>query len=139
MAAASAEHQVADQRDVVVPGDWLAAAHAMGARLDDTPVARPTVNAHVEKAADEQAEEQCDEGFDHRVTRISVGQAGRGTLWVRRVGNPPWSAGWRGTLRVARSLPSCTTIEHFPAVMIPSMTRVRPGRPRECPPPYGPR
>src|ERR1035437_767954 len=44
----------------------------MGARFDDTPVARPTVNAHVEEAADEQAEQERDEGFDHRVTRPSM-------------------------------------------------------------------
>src|SRR5450759_5455568 len=44
----------------------------MGARFDDTPVARPTVNAHVEEAADEQAEQERDKGFDHRVTRPSM-------------------------------------------------------------------
>src|ERR1022692_1306892 len=87
MAAASAEQQVARQRDVVVPGDWPAAAHAMGARLDDTPVARPTVNAHVEKAADEEAEYQGEEGSDHRVTRTSMTR-GRGfspiCIWIIR-------------------------------------------------------
>ena len=46
-----------------------------------------------------------------------VGQVGRGTLWVRRFGNPPVrlvnrpaGAGCRGTLWVARRIPSCPTI-----------------------------
>ena len=50
---------------------------------------------------------------------IYVGQAGslRRTQGVPR--QPAWSAGNRGTLWVARSLPSCPTIEEFLAVLMP--------------------
>src|ERR1019366_10219062 len=90
--ACGGEHQVADQRDVVVPGDGPAAAHAMGARFDDTAVARPTVNAHVEEAADEQAEEERDDGFDHRGTGTSVSRVPCSGLVFRRTParTPAW-------------------------------------------------
>jgi hypothetical protein len=45
----------------------------MGAWFDDAAIARPAVNADVEKATDQEAEEEREEGFDHRVTRAGVG------------------------------------------------------------------
>src|ERR1019366_889990 len=58
----------------------------------------------------------------------SVGQVGRGTLWVRRVGNPPVAVcKWPGAgCQPARRIPSCPTTNAAALIAWP-------------PPPAGPR
>ena len=73
MAAAPAKDQVAEYGDVVVPGNALAATHAVRARLDDAAIARPAVDADVQEAAYQEAEEEGEQRFDHFVSMIMTG------------------------------------------------------------------
>jgi hypothetical protein len=65
IAASAAEDDVADDRNVVEPGDGFAAPDAVRSRLDDAAVARPAVDADVEEAADQQTEQQGEYRFNH--------------------------------------------------------------------------
>ena len=62
-AAAAPQQQIAQQRDVVPGRDLPLAMGAARPRLHDGLVTRPTMNAHVEEAADEEPEQECEE--DH--------------------------------------------------------------------------
>src|ERR1035438_4303018 len=63
MPAAAAEQRVAEQRDVVVPGNRMAASRAVGAGPYHRKILRQAVDAYVEEAADQQAEQQRQAGF----------------------------------------------------------------------------
>ena len=81
--ALAAQREVTRQRNIVVPRDRLAAADTMRARLHHAAIARPAVNAHVQKAADQQAEDEREDRFDQG----SPGGGGRsvGSCQLRRV------------------------------------------------------
>jgi hypothetical protein len=63
MPAAAAQQRVAQQRDVVVPGDRMAAGRAVRAGPHHRKILRQAVDADVEEAADQQAEQQRQAGF----------------------------------------------------------------------------
>ena len=80
MAAAGAEDDPAQERDVVVPGDCLLAVRAVGAGLTDAAVVRQAGDADVQETAEEQAEEEGreleGERRQHGVQYRLVGVAG---------------------------------------------------------------
>jgi hypothetical protein len=62
------KNEVADDWNIVVPGDYFAAPHAMGAGLHHRPAAWPAVDTDVQKTADDQAEQERENGFDQLST-----------------------------------------------------------------------
>jgi hypothetical protein len=66
VAAAGAEEDPAEERDVVVPGDGVRAVRAVGARVVEAAVVGQTGDADVEEASEEQAEEEGGQFEDER-------------------------------------------------------------------------
>jgi hypothetical protein len=66
VAAASAEEDPAEQRDVVIPGDGVLAVRAVRARLAEAQVLWQARDADVEKTSEEQAEEEGGQFEDER-------------------------------------------------------------------------
>jgi hypothetical protein len=54
VAATAAQQEVAQQRHIIPGADLAVAVRAMGARLDDGFLARPTMDTNVEEAADQE-------------------------------------------------------------------------------------
>jgi hypothetical protein len=53
------QKDVAEERNIVIPGDLPAAGRAVRARPYDGLLARPTVNDHVKETAEDQPEKEC--------------------------------------------------------------------------------
>jgi hypothetical protein len=64
MAAASAQQKETDERDVVMGGDRRFATGAIRCRFDNGPVTRQTADADVQKTAEGESEEQCEDNLD---------------------------------------------------------------------------
>src|SRR5947209_18687111 len=75
MPTATAEQDVAEDWNVVIPRDRLLAGRAKGPRLYDRQIPAPSVDADVQEAAEQQAENTSEQRFDHPSTLLQTSTA----------------------------------------------------------------